>query len=222
MPGAAVDGEGNEIYQGASRTLTIDPEAFTLPRTVYVTIRYRESETDYVENVDAQEYSGFTRITELPEITLATSQPDNNTVLELARIELTEGAERLVEALHRHCWKVGVVSGGFTFFTERIKQRLGLDYARANVLEIKNGRLTGSVLGDIVDAETKRRCLLEQAEIYSIPLSQTIAMGDGANDLPMIKAAGMGVAFHAKPKVVAEAPFAIQEGGLDRVLELLA
>ena len=137
-------------------------------------------------------------------------------------IELTEGAERLVEALHRHGWKVGVVSGGFTFFTERIKQRLGLDYARANVLEIKNGRLTGSVLGDIVDAETKRRCLLEQAEIYSIPLSQTIAMGDGANDLPMIKAAGMGVAFHAKPRVVAEAPFAIQEGGLDRVLELLA
>jgi len=137
-------------------------------------------------------------------------------------IELTEGAERLVETLHRHHWKVGVVSGGFTFFTDRIKARLGLDYARSNVLEIHDGRLTGSVLGDIVDAETKRHCLLELAEIYSIPLSQTVAMGDGANDLPMIKAAGMGVAFHAKPKVVAEAPFAIDEGGLDRLLELLA
>ena len=137
-------------------------------------------------------------------------------------IELTEGAERLIDTLKRHDWKVGVVSGGFTFFTDRIKQRLGLDYARGNVLEIKNGRLTGSVVGDIVDAETKRRCLLEQAEIYSIPMSQTVAMGDGANDLPMIRAAGMGVAFHAKPKVVAQAPFAIQEGGLDRVLELFA
>ena len=135
-------------------------------------------------------------------------------------IELTDGAEILVNTLKQHGWKVGVVSGGFTFFTERIKQRLGLDYARANVLEISNGRLTGSVLGDIVDAETKRRCLLEQADIYSIPMSQTVAMGDGANDLPMIRAAGMGIAFHAKPKVVEQAPYAIHQGGLDRALEL--
>lgn len=136
-------------------------------------------------------------------------------------IELTDGAETLVSTLKQHGWKVGVVSGGFTFFTDRIKQRLNLDYARANVLEISSGRLTGSVVGDIVDAETKRRCLLEQAEIYSIPMSQTVAMGDGANDLPMIRAAGMGIAFHAKPRVIEQAPFAINEGGLDRALELL-
>lgn len=137
------------------------------------------------------------------------------------RIELTEGAETLIETLHAHHWKVGLVSGGFTYFTDKLKPRLNLDYTRANLLEIHNGKLTGAVIGDIVDAETKRRCLLEQAAIYAIPMSQTIAIGDGANDLPMIGAAGMGIAFHAKPKVQQAAPYTINEGGLDRVLELL-
>lgn len=136
-------------------------------------------------------------------------------------IELSEGAELLVDTLKRHGWKVGVVSGGFTFFTDRIKQRLNLDYARANMLEISHGKLTGSVVGNIVDAEAKRHCLLEQAEIFSIPMSQTVAIGDGANDLPMIRAAAMGIAFHAKPTVIEQAPYAINEGGLDRALELL-
>lgn len=135
------------------------------------------------------------------------------------RIELTEGAEKLIRTVQQHGWKVGLVSGGFTYFTDKFKDRLNLDYTRSNVLEIHKGKLTGSVLGDIVDAETKRRCLLEQAEIYSIPLSQTVALGDGANDLPMLHQAGLGIAFHAKPKVVAEAPFAVNEGGLDRALE---
>lgn len=137
------------------------------------------------------------------------------------RIRLTEGAETLISALQSHGWKIGLVSGGFTYFTDKFKERLKLDFTRSNVLEIHNGKLTGSVLGDIVDAETKRRCLLEQAEIHAIPMSQTIAIGDGANDLPMIGVAGMGIAFHAKPKVQEAAPYAIDKGGLDRVLELL-
>lgn len=137
------------------------------------------------------------------------------------RIKLTEGAETLIETVHAHGWKVGLVSGGFTYFTDRMKERLNLDFTRSNVLEIHNGKLTGSVLGDIVDAETKRRCLLEQADIYGIPMSQTIAIGDGANDLPMIGAAGMGIAFHAKPKVQEASPYSINEGGLDKVLALL-
>lgn len=136
-------------------------------------------------------------------------------------IELTDGAELLISTLHQHGWKVGLVSGGFTYFTDKLKQRLQLDFTRANVLEIHDGKLTGGVIGDIVDAQTKRRCLLEQANIFGIPLGQTVAIGDGANDLPMIHAAGMGIAFHAKPKVVAEAPFAINTGGLDQVLALL-
>ncbi|MES0371377.1 MAG: phosphoserine phosphatase SerB [Mariprofundaceae bacterium] len=136
-------------------------------------------------------------------------------------IELTEGAETLINTVQANGWKVGLVSGGFTYFTDRFKKRLGLDYTRSNELEIHNGKLTGSVLGDIVDAETKRHALLEQAEIYSIPMSQTVAIGDGANDLPMIGAAGMGIAFHAKPKVQEAAPYAINNGGLDKVLDLL-
>jgi len=136
-------------------------------------------------------------------------------------IELTEGAETLINTVRSNGWKIGLVSGGFTYFTDRFKERLGLDYTRSNELEIHNGKLTGSVLGDIVDAETKRHALLEQADIFSIPMSQTVAIGDGANDLPMIGAAGMGIAFHAKPKVQEAAPYAINEGGLNRVLDLL-
>lgn len=137
-------------------------------------------------------------------------------------IELTDGAEILIKTVQARGWKVGLVSGGFTYFTDRFKKRLGLDYTRSNELEIHNGKLTGSVLGDIVDAEAKRHALLEQAEIYSIPMSQTVAIGDGANDLPMIGAAGMGIAFHAKPKVQEAAPYAINNGGLDQVLNLLS
>jgi len=139
----------------------------------------------------------------------------------LERIQLTEGAETLIRTLQGHGWKIGLVSGGFTYFTDKFKARLNLDFTRSNVLEIHHGKLTGSVLGDIVDAETKRRCLLEQADIYSIPMSQTVAIGDGANDLPMIQAAGLGIAFHAKPKVVEQAPYAFNEGGLDQTLTLL-
>ena len=137
------------------------------------------------------------------------------------RVKLTVGAEKLITTLKSHSWKIGLVSGGFTFFTDKLKTKLDLDFTRSNVLEIHHGKLTGAVLGDIVDAETKRRCLLEQAEIFDIPMSQTIAIGDGANDLPMIRTAGMGIAFHAKPKVQAEAAYTINEGGLDRVLDLL-
>ncbi|RMG91066.1 MAG: phosphoserine phosphatase SerB [Zetaproteobacteria bacterium] len=137
------------------------------------------------------------------------------------RIRLTDGAETLIRTLKQCGWKVGLVSGGFTWFTDRLADRLGLDYARANVLEIRDGRLTGNVLGDIVDAETKRRCLLEQADLFGIPIRQTVAIGDGANDLPMILSAGLGIAYRAKPRVAEAAPVAIMEGGLDQVLNLL-
>ena len=138
------------------------------------------------------------------------------------RIELTQGAEALIRTVQNHGWKVGLVSGGFTYFTDKLKARLNLDFSRSNNLEIHRGKLTGSILGDIVDAQAKRRCLLEQADIYSIPMRQTVAIGDGANDLPMIQAAGLGVAFHAKPTVVAQAPYAFHDGGLDQVLGLFS
>ncbi|MBN4073468.1 phosphoserine phosphatase SerB [Mariprofundus ferrooxydans] len=138
------------------------------------------------------------------------------------RIQLTNGAEKLIQTVQQHGWKVGLVSGGFTYFTDKLKTRLKLDFTRSNTLEIHRGKLTGSILGNIVDAETKRHCLLEQADIYSIPMSQTVAIGDGANDLPMIQAAGTGIAFHAKPTVVEQSPFAFNNGGLDQALSLFA
>jgi len=136
-------------------------------------------------------------------------------------IELSDGAETLIQTLHQHGWKIGLVSGGFTYFTDKLKARLSLDFTNANVLEIHNNKLTGGIIGAIVDAQTKRQCLIEQAAIFSIPMSQTIAMGDGANDLPMLKEAALGVAFYAKPTVQAQADVAINQGGLDAVLGYL-
>jgi phosphoserine phosphatase (EC 3.1.3.3) len=121
--------------------------------------------------------------------------------------------------------KVLLVSGGFTFFTDRIRDELGIDYTRSNVLEVKDGLLTGKMVdqpwGDICDGEEKRKMLLETCAALGISASQAIAMGDGANDLPMMGMAGLSVAYHAKPKVREQAMVAINAGGLDRLLEVL-
>ena len=149
------------------------------------------------------------------------------------RLQLNPGAEKLVAALQAAGLKVLLVSGGFTFFTDRIKARLGLDFARSNVLEVEAGptcgTLTGRMVdqpwGDICDGAEKRRTLLEVASLMGITPAQCMAIGDGANDLPMMKACseagGLSVAYHAKPAVQAQAMVAINTGGLDRLLELV-
>ena len=149
------------------------------------------------------------------------------------RLQLTPGAEKLVAALQAAGLKILLVSGGFTFFTDRIKARLGLDFARSNVLEVEAGptcgTLTGRMVdqpwGDICDGAEKRRTLLEVASLMGITPAQCMAIGDGANDLPMMKACseagGLSVAYHAKPAVQAQAMVAINTGGLDRLLELV-
>ncbi|MDQ6962987.1 MAG: phosphoserine phosphatase SerB [Mariprofundaceae bacterium] len=137
------------------------------------------------------------------------------------RIHLTSGAEKLITTLQQHGWQIALVSGGFTYFTDQLHQRLKLDFSQANVLEIQDGKLTGHVVGDIVDAQSKRRFLLEKAQEWGIAPSQTVAIGDGANDLPMLDAAAVGVAFHAKPKVCEQADYSISQAGLDALLDLL-
>ena len=141
------------------------------------------------------------------------------------RLQLNPGATELVAACKTAGLKVLLVSGGFTFFADRVRGTLGIDYLRANELEIDNGVLTGQLVdqpwGDICDGEEKRRTLLATCAQLGINPLQSIAMGDGANDLPMMGAAGLSVAYHAKPKVRAQAMVAINEGGLDRLLELL-
>ena len=142
------------------------------------------------------------------------------------RLKLNPGAAELVHACKAVGMKVLLVSGGFTFFTDRIQIELGIDYARSNVLEIRDGLLTGKMVdqpwGDICDGAEKRKMLLETCTLLGIEASQAIAMGDGSNDLPMMGVAGLSVAYHAKPTVREQAMVAINAGGLDRLLELLA
>jgi phosphoserine phosphatase len=141
------------------------------------------------------------------------------------RLRPNPGAAELIDACHAAGLKVLLVSGGFTFFAERLRQRLGIDFVRANQLEIADGALTGRLVeqcwGEICDGAEKRRTLLEVASLLGVPPSQCIAVGDGANDLPMMAAAGLSVAYHAKPKVREQAMVAIQQGGLDRLLEIV-
>ena len=141
------------------------------------------------------------------------------------RLRLNPGVEALIQACKNAGLKILLVSGGFTFFTERIRQRLGIDFTRANLLEVVDGQLTGRMIdqawGDICDGAEKARTLLEVATLMVIPPEQTIAMGDGANDLKMMAVAGLSVAYHAKPAVRNQAMVAINEGGLDRLLEVL-
>ena len=142
------------------------------------------------------------------------------------RLKLNPGAAELVQACKAAGMTTLLVSGGFTFFTDRIRDELGIDYTRSNVLGVEEGLLTGLLVnqswGDICDGDEKRKMLLETCTLLGISPSQAIAVGDGANDLPMMGIAGLSVAYHAKPKVREQAMVAINTGGLDRLLELMA
>jgi phosphoserine phosphatase len=141
------------------------------------------------------------------------------------RLRLNPGVERFVGACREAGLHTLLVSGGFTFFAERVQARLSIDAIRANVLGIEGGRLTGAMVdqpwGDICDGAEKRRALLQACARLGIEPGAAIAVGDGANDLPMMAAAGLSIAFHAKPAVRAEAAIAIDSGGLDRALDVL-
>jgi phosphoserine phosphatase len=138
-----------------------------------------------------------------------------------SNIPLMEGLETLVAELKKHHWRVAIASGGFTYFADHLKQMLSLDAAVANVLEINNHKLTGKVLGNVIDAQAKADYLLQLKEKFDILPTQTVAMGDGANDLVMMAAAYLGVAFHAKPLVLAQADACITTSGLDCLLHWL-
>lgn len=140
----------------------------------------------------------------------------------LERIPLMDGAERLFQALHAMGAKTAILSGGFTFFGAHLRKKLGVDHVHANELDVDaGGYVTGEVRGRIVDGTRKAELLVEIARQEKIPLEEVVAVGDGANDLPMLRLAGMGVAFHAKPLVRASAAFAVTHVGLDGLLYLL-
>jgi len=141
------------------------------------------------------------------------------------RLRFNPGVERFVAACRSAGLHTLLVSGGFTFFSDRVRDRLQIDETRSNVLEIVSGVLTGRMVdqpwGDICDGDEKRRAVLQRCARLGIEPAQAIAVGDGANDLPMMRAVGLSIAFHAKPAVRAEANISIEEGGLDRALEVL-
>ena len=144
------------------------------------------------------------------------------------RLQINPGAKELIDACQKVGMKVLLVSGGFTYFADKVKQRLNIDFAKSNLLEIQNGKLTGKLItqswGEICDGEEKRRTVLSTCEELGINPAQAMAMGDGANDLPMMKlcsdAGGLSVAYHAKPKVREQAMVAINAGGLDTLLQV--
>lgn len=141
------------------------------------------------------------------------------------RLKINDGVPAFVKACQAAGLKTLLVSGGFTFFSERVRAALKLDFARANQLDVVDGALTGLLLerpwGEIVDGAEKRRVLLEVCELMGVPPSQAIAVGDGANDLPMMGVAGLSIAFHPKPAVREQAMLSITQGGMDRALNLL-
>lgn len=173
-----------------------------------VTARAMNGELDFAQSLIAR---------------VATLQGAPETILRqvLEALPLMPGLTELVQHLQKYQWQVAIASGGFTFFTDVLKQRLGLTATYANVLDIVEGKLTGKVLGDIVDANTKAQVVSQLASDYNIASAQTVAIGDGANDIPMLNAAALGVAFHAKPKVQAQAKAAIRQGSLLQLLYLL-
>ncbi|WP_371188516.1 phosphoserine phosphatase SerB [Thalassotalea maritima] len=173
-----------------------------------VTERAMQGELDFAESLKAR--------------VAALAGADEAILAQVARdIPLMHGLLPLIEELKQHGWRVAVASGGFTYFTEILKQQLDLDATQANVLEIEQGKLTGKVLGDITDAKVKADTLVKLAKQYQIPNVQTVAMGDGANDLQMMQAAHLGVAFEAKPIVLKQASAAINITGLDTLLHYL-
>lgn len=137
------------------------------------------------------------------------------------RLRLSPGAENLLAFARTNGWKTLLVSGGFTFFTDKLKARLGLDYTRANTLEIVDGHLTGKVLGPIIDGQAKMETVQETCTQMGIDSRRSIVMGDGANDLKMMSISGASVAFRAKPAVQLQTDYCINFGGLDTVCQWL-
>ena len=178
---------------------------------------------EQVSGITARAMNGELDFTQSLLARVATLKDTPQTVLKqvLDAVPLMPGLVDLVEHLQAHQWHVAIASGGFTYFTDALKSRLGLSATFANVLQIKDGLLTGQVDGEIVDANTKAAVVKKLSAEYGIEHSQTVAIGDGANDIPMLQTAALGVAFHAKPRVQAQARAAIRSGSLLQLLYLL-
>ena len=221
--GVDVSFQVDDIYRRSRRLVVFDMDSTLIQAEVIDELAKAAGAGDEVAKVTAAAMRGELDFSESLRRRVATLKGLEESVLGeiAARLPLTEGVERLVSTLKRLGYKLGILSGGFDFFGRKLQRDLGFDYVHANKLEIVDGRLTGRVVGPIVDGQRKADLLQEIAEAEGIALHQTIAVGDGANDLPMLAVAGLGVAFHPKPIVAQQAERAISSIGLDGLLYLI-
>ncbi len=215
--------QADDIYRRNRRLIVFDMDSTLIQCEVIDELANAAGAGDQVAAITEAAMRGEIPFNESFERRLATlAGLDASVLAEIAdALPITEGAERLISNLKRLGYRVGILSGGFDYFANHLKQRFGLDCVSANELDIVDGKLTGRVKGEIVNGEKKAELLRTMAGELSIDMRQTIAVGDGANDLPMLSIAGLGVAFHAKPLVKENARHAISTLGLDGILYLL-
>lgn len=211
------------LFRRSKRLIVLDVDSTLIQHEVIDEIARLVGVEDKVVAITREAMSGRLNFSEAlkQRVALLAGLPAARLQEVASQLELTPGAERLISILKKLGYKTAIVSGGFTFFTDLLKEQLKLDYAYANELEIQDGKLTGRLHGSIIDAEGKARLLTEIAEREGIEMAQTLAVGDGANDLLMLEAAGLGVAFNAKPMVREAADLSISQPRLDVLLYLI-
>ncbi|MEH6625053.1 MAG: phosphoserine phosphatase SerB [Motiliproteus sp.] len=213
----------DDIFRRNRRLVVFDMDSTLIEAEVIDELAKEAGVGDQVSAITEAAMQGKIDFTESFKRRVALLKGLDESVLEKVaqRLPLTEGAEELVSNLHGLGFKTAILSGGFNYFGEYLKSKLGFDYVYANELEIVNGKVTGRVTGTVVDGKRKAELLREIAEREGVRLEQTIAVGDGANDLPMLSIAGLGIAFRAKPVVRQSAKQAISTLGLDGILYLI-
>ena len=213
----------DDIYRHARRLVVFDMDSTLIQGEVVDILAAHRGVGDQVAQITAAAMNGVIEFKEsLTRRVALLKGLDENILAEVAQnLSLTEGAQRVVATLKKLGYKIGIISGGFDYFGEYLQKLLGLDYVFANVLEIIDGKVSGQITGDIIDGPKKAEILKTIATVENISLQQTIAVGDGANDLHMISIAGLGIAYHAKPMVKENAQKSISSVGLDGLLYLM-